>query len=155
MRGYDNTDSPLHHKAQFNTRQILDNMLRDALDLLSAARDPLLYFLRIAILICGYIVVRPVIEACFRKFMAPANQSPNKKQKQNKSERLPGQKSLADELLLDSDDASDNVDTSNTAEWGGALRRRRKARFMEVWEEEQARLAEEEELRELEDILED
>ena len=81
----------------------------------------------------------------------------NKKKKQTAKEK-PRQKSLADELLVDSDeaeDAPDEDDTPDRLEWGGTLRRRQKARVMEVWEEEQARLAEEEELRELEDILED
>ena len=82
----------------------------------------------------------------------------NKKKKQTAKEK-PRQKSLAEELLVDSDEAEDALDEDDNIpdrhEWGGTLRRRQKARFMEVWEEEQARLAEEEELRELEDILED
>ena len=72
------------------------------------------------------------------------------------------QKSLADELLVESDiedleenrDIHDHRNSTSKAEWGGTIRKRQKARFMEAWEQEQVRLAEEEELRELEDILE-
>lgn len=130
----------------------------DFTDLFS--RDALLYFLRIAILICGYVVIRPLIEACFRRVMT-SQETVDKREKNKKKQRQkqkPRQKSLAEELLVDSDEAenaSDEDDTPDRHEWGGTLRRRQKARFMEVWEEEQARLAEEEELRELEDILED
>ena len=160
MRTYDNTDNNLHIKSQFNTRQILSNMMRDLADLFFGSCDALLYFLRIAILICGYIVVRPVIEACFRRFMAPPEEMLGEgkegTQKKQKHKETPRQKSLAEELLVDSDDAEDELnDTPSSHEWGGTLRKRQKARFKEVWEEEQARLAEEEELRELEDILED
>ena len=135
-------------------------MMRDLADLFFGSCDALLYFLRIAILICGYIVVRPVIEACFRRFMAPPEEmlgeGKEETQKKQKQKETPRQKSLAEELLVDSDDAEDELnDTPSSHEWGGTLRKRQKARFKEVWEEEQARLAEEEELRELEDILED
>ena len=127
----------------------------------SISRDTLLYFLRIAILICGYIVVRPLIEACFRRVMTP-QETVDKLEKKKKQR----QKSLADELLVDSaeEDADQDNDESNShdhrsstskGEWGGTLRKRQKAKFMEAWEEEQARLAEEDELRELVDILED
>lgn len=160
MRTYDNTDNHLHLKSQFNARQILSNTMRDLADLFLGSRDTLLYFLRIAILICGYIVVRPVIEACFRRFMAPPEavlvEGKERRQKTQKREETPRQKSLAEELLVHSDDAEHELnDTPSSHEWGGTLRKRQKARFMEVWEEEQARLAEEEELRELADILEE
>ena len=160
MRTFDSSNDELHLKS-INARKILKNTMLDFTDLIS--RDALLYFLRIAILICGYIVVRPLIEACFRRVMTSQEtvdereNANHKKQKQTQKPK-PRQKSLAEELLVDSDEAEDmpdDEDTSDRHEWGGTLRRRQKARFMEVWEEEQARLAEEEELRELEDILED
>ena len=124
----------------------------------SISHDTLHYFLRIAILICGYIVVRPLIEACFRRFMTPQDAV------DKLGTKTPRQKSLADELLVDSaEEDADQVDeesihdtnSRDKAEWGGSLRKQQKAKFMEAWEEEEARLAEEEELRELDDILED
>ena len=159
MRTYDNSNDELHLKS-INTSKILTNTMLDFTDLFS--RDALLYFLRIAILICGYVVIRPLIEACFRRVMTSQEtvdkREKNKKKKQTAKEK-PRQKSLAEELLVDSDEAEDASDEDDNIpdrhEWGGTLRRRQKASFMEVWEEEQARLAEEEELRELEDILED
>jgi hypothetical protein len=155
MRTYDNSKDELHLKS-INSSRILTNTMLDFTDLFS--RDALLYFLRIAILICGYVVIRPLIEACFRRVMT-SQETVDKREKKLMQKQKPRQKSLADELLVDSDEAEnapdDDDDTSDRQEWGGTLRRRQKARFMEVWEEEQARLAEEEELRELEDILED
>jgi hypothetical protein len=155
MRTYDNSKDELHLKS-INSSRILTNTMLDFTDLFS--RDALLYFLRIAILICGYVVIRPLIEACFRRVMT-SQETVDKREKKMMQKQKPRQKSLADELLVDSDEAEnapdDDDDTSDRQEWGGTLRRRQKARFMEVWEEEQARLAEEEELRELEDILED
>jgi len=146
MRAYDSYDDELHLKS-INTRKILENTMTDLGDLLS--RDALLYFLRIAILILGYIVIRPLIEACFRRAMTPQEPVDELGKKQNIR-----QQSLADELLVDSEDELGD-DDSGKAEWGGTLRKRQKAKFMEAWEDEQARLAEEEELRELEDLLED
>jgi hypothetical protein len=155
MRTYDNSKDELHLKS-INSSRILTNTMLDFTDLFS--RDALLYFLRIAILICGYVVIRPLIEACFRRVMT-SQETVDKREKKMMQKQKPRQKSLADELLVDSDEAEnapdEDDDTSDRQEWGGTLRRRQKARFMEVWEEEQARLAEEEELRELEDILED
>lgn len=159
MRTYDQSDDELYLKS-INANQILKNTMLDISDLFS--RDNLLHFLRIAVLIYGYIVVRPFIEACFRRFMTSQETADKREKKKQKS----SQKSLAEELLVDSEDAEYESDgppgtrqepknSTSKGEWGGTIRKRQKAKFMEAWEEEQARLAEEEELRELEDILED
>jgi hypothetical protein len=127
----------------------------DLLD--SFSHDTLIYFLRIAVIILAYLVLRPLIEATFQRVMTPREPMYQSRTKETR------QKSLADELLVESDieeleenhDIHDHRNSTSKAEWGGTMRKRQKARFMEAWEQEQARLAEEEELRELEDILED
>lgn len=154
MRAYDNTNNELYWKS-IKPAEILTKTTMDLLN--SFPRDTVLYFLRIAIIILAYIVLRPLIEACFRRFM-PRQET----EYELETEKENRQKRLADELLFGSEDeeledillTGDHRHSTSKDEWGGILRKRQKAKFMETWEKEQARLAEEEELRELNDILE-
>src|SRR5271154_3240000 len=124
--------------------------------------------LRLIVLTGGYILLRPLIELCFRRLFATQSETQPQPAHPQKPKSLG--KCLADENITGDYAPTDNEDSKDNADihvepapevgwsWGDTTRRKQQAqrqKFMEYWEAEQARRAEEEDLADIEDLLED